>query len=429
MGRLLVPRQNHLSNASDSNNTYVEKAIKAAKCHGVPLNTVSAHIPISEVVSEVIANLPDKNASFVYIYDLAAVRHRLSQFNQALPGVTPYYAVKCNPDPVVLCFMAQLGMSFDCASRHEIQLVKSALHFAGQGHALKDRIIYANPFKSAEDLAFASHLDCPYMTFDTIDELVKISKCFPAAQLLLRISTEDSDSTCPLSSKFGADIHEVPPMLQHIEKLNLNLVGVSFHVGSGCTAASSYTLALHSAKLVFQLAMESGLKLSILDIGGGFPGNDCKAPVTFNQIAEVVRDQVPRLFDRDVRVIAEPGNYFAMSMCTFSAQVVLTDAKEDIDEYYIADGIFGSFRDSRVLNAEFVFEAVPKAGNPVREQGLCHIYGPSRNEIDVISRYVRLPKLNKGDWVYSQNMGAYTICFLPEASSKECKRTYIYSTG
>ena len=36
------------------------------------------------------------------------------------------------------------------------------------------------------------------------------------------------------------------------------------------------------------------------------------------------------------------------------------------------------------------------------------IFGPSCDSIDVVSRSVLLPKLSIGDWLYFQNMGAYT---------------------
>lgn len=37
------------------------------------------------------------------------------------------------------------------------------------------------------------------------------------------------------------------------------------------------------------------------------------------------------------------------------------------------------------------------------------IFGPTCDSIDVIARSVLLPKLSVGDWMYFQNMGAYTM--------------------
>lgn len=37
------------------------------------------------------------------------------------PNVVPFYAVKCNNDPVLLQTLALLGTGYDCASKSEIE--------------------------------------------------------------------------------------------------------------------------------------------------------------------------------------------------------------------------------------------------------------------------------------------------------------------
>ena len=41
--------------------------------------------------------------------------------------VEPFYAVKCNPDPVIVKLLAALGCGFDCATKGEIDLVLNGL--------------------------------------------------------------------------------------------------------------------------------------------------------------------------------------------------------------------------------------------------------------------------------------------------------------
>ena len=71
------------------------------------------------------------------------------------------------------------------------------------------------------------------MTFDNADELYKIKATFPDAELYLRILTDDSTSLCRLSMKFGASWTLLVQLLELAYQLELNVVGVSFHVGSG----------------------------------------------------------------------------------------------------------------------------------------------------------------------------------------------------
>ena len=72
------------------------------------------------------------------------------------------------------------------------------------------------------------------MTFDNVNELRKVKKLHPNAQLILRMSTDDKDSICQFSQKFGAARSDWCELIITCRELNLNLIGVSFHVGSGC---------------------------------------------------------------------------------------------------------------------------------------------------------------------------------------------------
>ena len=48
------------------------------------------------------------------------------EWTKALPKVHPFYAVKCNDNPVILKILANLGAGFDCASKVKLY---STLHY------------------------------------------------------------------------------------------------------------------------------------------------------------------------------------------------------------------------------------------------------------------------------------------------------------
>ena len=75
-----------------------------------------------------------------YIVDLGAIVHSYNEWMRLLPDVKPYYAMKCNPNPVILEVLAYLGVNFDCASENEMRTIIEIT---------KDpsRIIFANPCK------------------------------------------------------------------------------------------------------------------------------------------------------------------------------------------------------------------------------------------------------------------------------------------
>lgn len=51
------------------------------------------------------------------------------------------------------------------------------------------------------------------------------------------------------------------------------MIGVSFHVGTGCSDSHAYAKGIQEARKVFELAKNIGYNFTVLDIGGGFPGD------------------------------------------------------------------------------------------------------------------------------------------------------------
>ena len=58
---------------------------------------------------------------------------------------------------------------------------------------------------------------------------------------------------------------------------------LSFHVGSGCYDPNAYHAAVESARNVFDIAERAGFNFTLLDIGGGFPGQD-SAKLSFREV-------------------------------------------------------------------------------------------------------------------------------------------------
>lgn len=75
------------------------------------------------------------------------------------------------------------------------------------------------------------------------------------SRLVIRIAVDDSKSMVRLSPKFGARLPTVRQLLGRARELNLEVVGVSFHVGSGCTRSSAFRQAIEDARRVFDVAV------------------------------------------------------------------------------------------------------------------------------------------------------------------------------
>ncbi|CCG82094.1 Ornithine decarboxylase [Taphrina deformans PYCC 5710] len=363
----------------------------------------------------------ESGAAF-FVADLGEVYRQHIRWMQHLPRVIPHYAVKCNPDNEVLRLLADLGTGFDCASKAEIQQV---LDLGVKG----DRIIYANPCKAASYIRYAGQVGVQATTFDNAEELHKIAKINPGAQLYLRIVTDDSGALCQLGLKYGAPLNTTGSLLRLARELRLNVVGVSFHIGSGSSDPFAFVDAVHRARSVFDEAILLGFDMHTLDIGGGF-GHD-----NFEKFAAVITPCLDELFDDSVRIIAEPGRYYVAAAFTLATQVIarrtvfpdseaepLPGTTSNNFMYYVNDGVYGSFNcimfdhqnpQARILtHAGKNYFGVPSTAPVLQKQRVrCSIWGPTCDSLDCISSESYLPfVMDTGDWLYFDEMGAYTRC-------------------
>jgi len=218
----------------------------------------------------------------------------------------------------VLRLLAALGTGFDCASMNEINMVAEL-------GVNPSRVIFANPCKPASFVRHAAKMGVDMMTFDNVDELYKIARIHPGAKLVLRILTDDSKSLCRLGLKFGASLVAVPTLLAKAVELGLNVIGVSFHVGSGCYDTEAFADAVARAKKAFIMGQEAGYEFSLLDVGGGFESGH------FEESAAVLARALRTHFgDFSGRVIAEPGRFYVADAFTLAAHIIARRGPEPL---------------------------------------------------------------------------------------------------
>lgn len=364
-----------------------------------------------------------------FIGDLGDIIQKHRKWLRNLPRVEPHYAVKCNPDPHVLKLLAGLNLGFDCASKNEIQKVlELGVH--------PSRIIFANPCKQRSHLKYAAQNDVALMTFDNEAELIKVKKVYPEAKLVLRILTDDSTAQCQLGLKFGCHPRHAPALLRTAQDLELDVVGVSFHVGSGCRDPMTYVESIRNAKELFDFGQGLGFKMTLLDIGGGFPGQD-SAPIKFEEFAGVINRALAECYPVGcgVRIIAEPGRFYVASAFTLAVNITAkrmvardiptfkvpesadlvanTVAPTKCDEpafmYYVNDGVYGSFN-CLLFDHATVEPKLLNERNAEEQTYSTSVWGPSCDGIDRIIENELMPELEVGEWIIFPDMGAYTMC-------------------
>ncbi|XP_023149457.1 ornithine decarboxylase-like [Amphiprion ocellaris] len=390
---------------------------------------------ISDVIDRKIKELSTvDNEEPFYVLNLDSLLKRHLRWITNLPRVKPFYAMKCNNTPAVVRMLMALGIGFDCASKAEIQ------HALSLG-ATPDKMVYAHTTKPLSHIRYACTHGVDVMTFDSEDELLKISLCHSQAKLILRIATDDSKSLVRLSTKFGARMASVGKLLEQAGELGLEVIGVSFHVGSGCTSSLAYKKAIADARLVFNMASLLGFQMKLLDIGGGFSAiGDFQDK--FEEFSDVINEALDKFFppDSGVEIIAEPGRYYVESAFTLAVNVMAKRVvASEVDEqnngeenspdkmimYYITDGVYGSMSCITADPVHSKLEPYPHRavdGSEPRYPSV--IWGPTCDSIDKITENYWLPELHVGEWLLIDNMGAYSVSQVSDFNSFERARIY-----
>ncbi|KAL6846674.1 hypothetical protein ACP4OV_024122 [Aristida adscensionis] len=377
---------------------------------------------VSGLVRSVLATAGPAQRSAFNVLDLDKVVGLYGAWRAALRGVRPYYAVKCNTSPALLGALAALGAGFDCASAAEIKTMLAL------GVPPRD-IVYANACKPEAHLEYAAGAGVNLTTYDNVEEIAKIKRCHPKCELLLRLKApEGAGATVDPGSKYGALAGEVVPLLRAAQRAGLDVIGVSFHVGTGASRLDVFRGAIAAARAAFDAAAAAGMPpMRVLDIGGGFV-----AGATFDIAAAVVGDALARHFGDlpGVEVIGEPGRYFAETAFTLAARVIGKRARGEARDYWIDDGLYGAL--NCVVKYHYVPRPRPLAPPRAGERTYAStVYGPTCDSQDKVVTGYQLPEMSVGDWLIFDDMGAYSTsagCNFNGFDTSEMKTYVAYSS-
>jgi ornithine decarboxylase len=204
-----------------------------------------------------------------------------------------------------------------------------------------------------------------------------------------------------LSSKFGALPGEAVDLIAFAHNNKLEVEGLSFHVGSQCTNIQNYIQALDLSAAVFAEARTRGYELKLLDIGGGFRS---------------LRD------DKPSGVQAIPAGHQPLNHRLLSAMFGDMITKRDGSPGLRCDRVAGYRQTTPERETPFIRSTTAlstfsvRSFDPARalksfKKGptqLCAVFGPTCDALDTISLAEQLPDMELGDFVYAQNIGAYS---------------------
>jgi len=329
---------------------------------------------------------------------LDVIDRKVARFRKALPGVIPHYAMKANPDPRVVARMKALGVRFEIASIFELDRLAEA----GVDPA---EVIFSNPVKPLEAIEAAWRRGVATMVVDDLDEIDKIVKVSRDVRLCLRLETSNTGSDWPLTGKFGATASEALEIIDRCARDGLDLIGLTFHVGSQCRNLDNWHAGIENARLLIERMEQAGLRPTLLNLGGGFPIQHTRPMPTIEEIGATVRQSLATLRPH-FTVIAEPGRYLVGDSFWMVTRVVGTATRKGHRWIYLDVGAFTGLAETL---EGFDYELLCDRSGPETPMTVA---GPSCDTADVLFQEKMLPEdLQAGDRIYIPNAGAYTTAY------------------
>ncbi|HTM69171.1 MAG TPA: type III PLP-dependent enzyme, partial [Candidatus Binatia bacterium] len=305
------------------------------------------------------------------------------------PDIGIFFAVKANNHPLALHAIEKCGGNFDVASAAELSLLCD-MGIEGS------RVTFSNPVKVPDDVAYAHERGVRLFAFDSDDEIPKIAAFAPGAQLCVRLAVDNTGSGWPLSGKFGVNDDEAVRLLMKAKEAGLEPVGTTFHVGSQCENVRNWRSAVEHCAHVWKKAAAAGVKLSVLNLGGGLPAPYRQGLPTVAEIGGEATRAIRELLPEASRVMIEPGRFLVADAGVFVASVIGRAVRNGEKKIYLDAGVFNGLMET-YETFWYPVQCLTK-GAPAHKE-LVSLVGPSCDSIDVIVKDIELPALGVGDRV------------------------------
>ncbi len=360
--------------------------------------------------------LKEKNINFLnkhqqqtpfLLINLDVIANNYQLLQKLIPQANIYYAIKANPAPEILKLLVRLGSKFDTASVFEIEQCVTA-------GAKPEHISYGNTIKKARDIAYAYELGVSLFAFDSMNELEKLAKFAPGSYVYCRLLMECEGAEWPLSRKFGCELDMAYDLLLQSKKLGLQPYGVSFHVGSQQVDPEQWDTAIAKTALLFSALESAGIKLSMINLGGGFPVSYTSQVPSVDLYTNAIIQAMKRGFgNHPPLMMIEPGRSLVADAGVIQSEVVLIAHKCYKDEkrwVFLDIGKFGGLAETMDECIKYrIF--TPRDGSPV---GPVILAGPTCDSADILyekANYQLPLNLQIGDHIQILNTGAYTSTY------------------
>ena len=333
-----------------------------------------------------------------YIYSQASIEAAATSYlRNASDSDLICYSVKANSNINLLKILAQMGMGFDVVSVGEL---KRAL----KAGATANKIVFSGVGKSKADLTYAAEQEIYSINIESHHEIELLKDLPNKPRISLRINPDMAANTHPYietgksDCKSGISELEALEIAKTYSAEEINLVGISAHIGSQITDANLFIELAEKLKALAAQLKDLGHKIDHLDVGGGL-AIDYQLEQQYDP-AQLVKDLKSSITEYDL--LMEPGrSIVAQSGAVITS--VITEKTNGQRDFLVVDVGMNDLMRPALYGARHAIETVQVNDVEVKEY---EVVGPVCETADSFGVGHSL-NAKTGDQLIIYSTGAY----------------------
>ena len=340
-----------------------------------------------------------------YVYSQEMISKKVEMTKKVL-GKNIFFSVKANSNQAILKLMNSLNIGADVVSVGELKRSLSA------GFP-PSKIIFEGVGKSKEDLNYAIHKNIRLINTESLEEIKLLQKLALEKNKVVNIGvrlnpnidggTLSKISTGKKTDKFGIEIDEIENIVNLVSNSsNLNLIGISCHIGSQISNINAYKNTFIEMKKATDKFLASGINIKHVDLGGGFHVQYNKNDPEFK--IEDVKNELDKCFNLSSYELSfEPGRYLIADAGILVTSIINSKQNGGVN-YLIVDAGMNTLIRPAMYNAHHDIETISKkTGDAITYT----VAGPICESTDIFIKNILLSKQTIGDILIIKNAGAY----------------------
>ena len=364
------------------------------------------------VTKEQVEKLAEKYPTPFYVYDEKGIRETVRSINKAFAwnkGFKEYFAVKATPLPGILRIMKEEGCGTDCSSYPELVL-SDVCGFKGHEIMFSSNDTPVKDMQEAYKLGSIINLD-DFTMIEFLEQVAAIPETIccrfnPGGVFALGNDIMDN----PGDAKYGMTRDQLRDAFKILKAKGVKHFGIHAFLASN-TVTNAYYPEL--ARQLFQLAVdmkqETGVAVEFINLSGGV-GIPYRPEQTPNDIA-VIGEGVRKVYEEvltpagmgNVSLFTEMGSFVTGPYGALVTKVL--HFKHTYKEYVGVDACAANLMRPAMYGAYHHITVLGKESEPCDHTyditgGLCE-----NNDKFAIDR--KLPKIDKGDYLFIHDAGAH----------------------